>query len=266
MNCFKAMMVGLEPGQTQIQTFFATLLLLSKSLPSRKMNHFQNRSLKLKNPWLKLAARVPDESVLDVRTFIDHRVRNMIAALSLLRFAEGTATQSVESVFLASFLESREFVIPSLALEYYMRTIISHANPPSIPCYLSDATHAIFNVVLPDHHLKIGWTILEIFVDGFDKLSVEWRRTFAEGFFSLSRQPLSRSQGGVETTTQKSELEEILTWEYFHKEKQESQFTDFDFSGLDWMAMAWSLLITTKRDNTGRFNGGTWRSTVSGFR
>ena len=153
--------------------FFATLLPLSKSLPSRKMNHFQNRSLKLKNPWLKLAARVPDESVLDVRTFIDHRVRNMIAALSLLRFAEGTATQSVESVFLASFLESREFVIPSLALEYYMRTIISHANPPSIPCYLSDATHAIFNVVLPDHHLKIGWTILEIFVDGFDKLSVE---------------------------------------------------------------------------------------------
>ncbi len=45
-------------------------------------------------------------------------------------------------------------------------------------------------------------------------------------------------------TTPERELENILTWEYFHEEERESEFTDSTFSGLDWMAMAWSLQLS----------------------
>jgi len=44
--------------------------------------------------------------------------------------------------------------------------------------------------------------------------------------------------------TRESELEQILTWEYFHEEEQEREYTDSEFSGLDWMAMAWSLHLS----------------------
>ena len=236
----------LGASQTLDPNFLAILLLLSDD----DMGVFRDLSPELKNPWLKLAARVaarldiPDEPGLDIRPFPDRRVHNIIAAQSLLRYAEAESTQFTESSLLASFLESREFVISSFALEYYMRTILSYDDLPASSCYLSGALCTIFNVVLPDHRLRMGWTILEIFVDGFNRLSAEWRQTFADAFFALSRQPLPRSQGSEETTTPKSELEEILTWGYFHKEEQESQFTSLDFCGLDWMAMAWSLHLS----------------------
>ena len=41
-----------------------------------------------------------------------------------------------------------------------------------------------------------------------------------------------------------SELEEILTWDYFNEEEQKPELTDSEFSGLDWMAMAWSLHLS----------------------
>jgi hypothetical protein len=87
----------------------------------------------------------------------------------------------------------------------------------------------------------MGWTLLGIFVDGFEVLSAEWRRAFAEGFFALSRRPLLKPRGDTESGTQESELEQILTWEYFHEEEQEREWTDSEFSGMDWMAMVWSL-------------------------
>ena len=90
----------------------------------------------------------------------------------------------------------------------------------------------------------MGWTILGIFVDGFETLSVEWRRSFADGFFTLSRRPLRRPRGDTESTTLESELEQILTWEYFQEEEKEREWTDSEFSGLDWMAMAWSLHLS----------------------
>ena len=46
--------------------------------------------------------------------------------------------------------------------------------------------------------------------------------------------------------TRESELEKILTWEYFHEEEPERQWTDSEFSGLDWIAMAWSLHLSQK--------------------
>ena len=165
----------------------------------------------------------------------------MVAALSLLRHIEERATQYTESHLLASFLQSREFVISSVALEYYMKTVISYLDPSAPSCHLPTAVSAVFSFTLPDRQLWVGWTILGIFVDGFQRLSVEWRRTFAEGFFTLSRHPLPMSHKHTEPSTAESELKNIPTWEYFHKEEQESKFTDSGFSGLDWMAMAWSL-------------------------
>jgi hypothetical protein len=90
----------------------------------------------------------------------------------------------------------------------------------------------------------MGWIILGVFVDGFETLSVEWRRSFAEGFFTLSRRPMLIPRGDTESMTRESELEQILTWEYFHEEEQEPHWTDSEFSGLDWMAMAWSLHLS----------------------
>jgi len=181
----------------------------------------------------------------------DHRVRNMIAALSLLRYARGDVTHYTESLLLASFLQSRELPISSTALEYYMRTTISYSNSPQ-PCrYLSAAVSSAFNVMLPEEQLWRRWALLDIFVDGFETLSVEWRRSFAEGFFTLSRRPLLRPRGDMESSTPESELEGILTWEYFHAEEEEPELTDSLFSGLDWMAMAWSLRLSQRsRRNT----------------
>jgi len=83
-----------------------------------------------------------------------------------------------------------------------------------------------------------------MFVNGFGRLSVEWRRTFAEAFFTLLCQPLPKLRGDGETSTAENELEMILTWEYFHEKERGSEFTDSGFSGLDWMVMAWSLHLS----------------------
>ena len=64
---------------------------------------------------------------------------------------------------------------------------------------------------------------------------------FTEGFFTLSRQSLPRLRVDTESSTSFGELRAILSWEYFLEEEQEPVLTDSHFSGLDWMAMAWSL-------------------------
>jgi hypothetical protein len=229
---------------------FAILLMLSKHLSPYTIARLQKMKLKLKNPWLRLAASVvaqldiSDGSGVPIGLFYDHRVHNMIAALSLLRYTEGKVAQYTESLLLASFLESRELAISSVALEYYMKTTIPHSGPSAPSRYLFSAVPAVFNFILPEHQLWIGWKILDIFVNGFENLSAEWRRTFTEGFFTLLPKALPKLRGEMKSSTSESELERILTWEYFHEEEQEREFTDSDFSGLDWMAMAWSLHLS----------------------
>jgi len=230
--------------------FLAIVFMLSKHVPSATTEEPKNANLVLKNPWLRLAARViarldiPDGSDLPKGSFYDHRVHNMIAALSLLRYTQGTVTQYTEYLLLESFLKSRELSISSVALGYYMETTISYPDSPVPPYSLSAVVSAAFNFILPDNLLWMGWTILCIFVDGFETLSVEWRRSFAEGFFTLSRRPLLNPRGDIEPMTRESELEQILTWEYFHEEEQERERTYSEFSGLDWMVMAWSLHLS----------------------
>ena len=237
-------------GATPDPNLLAILLMLSKNLSSYKIRQLQKLDLKIKNPWLRLTARVvarldiPDEFSLPMGLCFDHRVHNMIAALSLLRYTKGNV--------LASFLQSREFAISTVALEYYLKTILSDSGPSAPSSYLVGAVHAIFNVMLADHQLRRGWPILEIFVNGFGDLSVEWRRTFAEGFFTLSRRTLPQSQRDRETNG----LENILTWEYFHAKEKEPELTNSEFSGLDWMAMAWSLHLSQRY---GRKTGGPGR-------
>jgi hypothetical protein len=240
-------------NQNPDKNFVAVLLMLSQHehLVFWAPERLQSLNLNLKNPWLRLTARVvaqldiSNDSGIFLGPFYDQRVYNMIAARSLLRYANGTVTHYTESLLLASFLVSQEFSITSFALEHYLRTILFFSDPPAPSCHLSGAVRAVFSFILPDYQLRIGWTILEIFVDGFDKLPVEWRRTFAAVFFTLSRQPLPRVlQRHPETKIQKAELKRILTWEYFHEHEHEPAFTDSEFSGLDWMAMAWSLHLS----------------------
>ena len=239
----------------------AILLMLSKHLPSDIIGELQGLNLELKNPWLKLAARVvarlkiPDGSDVPMGLFYDHRVHNMIAAMSLLRYTRRKVTQFTESRLLASFLESREHAISSISLECYMKTAISRSGPPAPSCYLSSAVHAAFNLMLPDHQLQMGWEILEVFVSGYENLPVEWRRTFAQGFFTLSRQQLPPSQGDIEANTSEKELRKIITWEYFHGKEREAQYTDTECSGLDWMAIAWSLHLSQQSGTSAQGSG-----------
>jgi hypothetical protein len=226
--------------------FFAILLVLSQH-QSEYEPSLQNLNLKLKNPWLRQVAApldIPDGSGLPLELWSDHRVFNMIAAFSLMRYTEGRVTQHTESLLLASFLQSRELSISSVALEHYMKAAVSYSGTSAPSSYLSHGVHAAFNLMLPDNQLRMGWRILETYVNGFDDLPVEWRRTFAEGFFHRSRQPQPRSQGDTETNSPERELKDILTWEYFHEEEQESEFTDSEFSGLDWLVIAWSLHLS----------------------
>jgi hypothetical protein len=230
--------------------FLAIVFMLSKRISLDTIEGLKNVNLELKNPRLRLAARVvarldiPDGQGLPMGSFYDHRINNVIAALVLLRYTQGTVTQFTEFLLLESFLESRELSISSTALRYYMQTAISYPSPPAPSYCLSAAASAAFNFILPDHLLWMGWEILDRFVDGFGVLSVEWRRAFAEGFFALSRRPLLKPRADTESTTRESELEQILTWEYFHEEEQEREWTDSQFSGLDWMMMAWSLHLS----------------------
>ena len=229
---------------------FAILIMLSKNLFIDRSKGTQGPTLRLNNPWLRLASRVdarldiPDENSIPTGLCFNHRVHNMIAALSLLRYTGGWITKYRESLLLASFLQSREFSISTVALEYYMRTILSYSGPSGPSCHLAGAVRTLYNVMLSDHQLQRGWTILEIFVNGFGDLPMEWRRTFAESFFTLSRRPLPHPQGDTKTNTPTSGLENILTWEYFHAKENEPELTDSEFSGLDWMAMAWSLHLS----------------------
>jgi len=207
----------------------------------------------LKNPWLRLAATVitrvyiPDRPPVDMISFNDRRIHNMVAALYLLPYTYGEGPDRTEALFLASLLKPWEPVISPLALKYYLRIAISYPNHLQLPYHLSSAVRAVFNHLLPDHQLQMGWPILGAFVDGFEKLSVNWRQTFAEAFFTLSHQPLPRPQGGAWANTPWGELRKMLTWECFHKEEREPRCTDSRFSGLDWMAMAWSLHLSQQR-------------------
>ena len=224
----------------------AILLMLSKDLAPSETMVPQGLSRELRNPWLRVVAQldIRDGSDLPMGLFNDHRVPNMIAALSLLRCMRRKATHYTDIGLLASFLESRELPISSLALEYYMKTAISHFYLPAPSCHLSRAVHAVFNLTFPDHQRRNGWLILEVFVNGFEGLPVEWRRAFAEGFFTLSRHALPTPRGDTETNTPERELRKILTWKYFHDKQREVEFTDSDFSGLDWIAMEWSLHLS----------------------
>ena len=238
--------------------FLAIVFILSKHVPSFKIEGLKYVNPDLKNQWLRLAARVvarldiPDGSGLPMGSFYDHRLHNMIAALSLLRYTQGTITQYTELHLLESFLESRERPISSVALEYYIKTTISYPGPVAPSYCLSTAVSAVFNFILADHPLWMGWKILDVFVGGFETLSVEWRRAFADGFFTLSRRPLLKPRGDTESVTQESELEQILTWGYFHEEEQEREWTDSEFSGMDWMAMAWSLHLSQHSGRNGK--------------
>ena len=230
----------------------AILLMLSKQMNPKARMLLQYRDLDIRNPWLMLAARaiaeldIPDGFTLPTGLSYDHRVHNMVAALSLLPYTRRNITHytNTNALLLASFLQSRDLTISYVALEYYMKTIISYSDPPAPSCHLSAAVSSAFNAMLPEEQLWERWKILHLFVDEFEALSAEWGRRFAEGFFTLSRRPLPKPRGEAESSTPKSELEAILTWEYFHGEEQELELTDSHFSGLDWMAMAWSLYLS----------------------
>ena len=243
---FRAYDDQLRIGQTPDPNILAALLLISEDLYPRQLGRFQNP--KYRNPWLTLTGRVivgldiPDGLSTVMPSFYDHKVCNMIAAQSLLRYTEGIATEYTESLLLASFLQSREVTISLLALEYYLRTIISYNGPPPPPPrYLSDAVQLVFNPDMPGDQLWMGWNILNMFVEGRDKLAFKWRQAFAAAFFTLLHRRLPRLRGDPKRNTPTDGLRTILTWEYLLEPEHEPEYLDLESNGLDWMIAAWDV-------------------------
>ena len=225
----------------------AILLLLSKDWGFEPRWRTLHPDIELKNAWLQCAADVilprslPDGPHMDMWTFHDHRVQNMLAALSLLQHVNGNDDYHLPRGIISSplFLESSEPTICCIVLCFYLDTI-----PPPPSYDLSGAIHVVFNPILPNSHLFKGWEVLRVFMSRFEHLSVGSRQTIAEAFFTLSRRPLLKGNRLKSTLSSKQELRDILTWEYFCREEHEPKLTDAEFSGLDWMMAAWPLHLS----------------------
>ena len=59
-----------------------------------------------------------------------------------------------------------------------------------------------------------------------------------------TRRPLLKGTRQKGTPGSIQEIRNILTWEYFCEEEPEHELSDAKLSGLDWMAMAWSLHLS----------------------
>ena len=247
---FRAYDNQLGVGQTPDPYFLATLLLVSRDLYPRRRVPFQDPNFR--NPWLTLTGRViagldiPEGLSTVKGSFYDHKVCNMIAAQYLFRYTQGTVPRFTESSLLASFLQSREVTISFLALECYMRTILSYNGPSQPPRYLSDAVQIVFNPVLPDDQLWIGWNIFGLFLEGRNKLTLHWRQAFARAFFTQLDRQLSRLHGNPKGTTPRDGLRKILSWQYFHESEHESEFVNEESNGLNWMVAAWDVHLSCK--------------------
>ena len=232
-------------------TIATILLLLSKHLSDNVRSQLQSLGPNLRNPWLQYAAYliaerlIPDGSCLDIMTSPDQKVHNMLGALSLLRYSEGDVYSAHDRYpSLNSFLGSTEPAICCPVL-YHHKVWSDGVVPPLVRDVLG-AFGILFNPTLPDHHLPKGWNILHKFMYRHEGLTNERPQAFVEAFFIPSHRPLLRGNTNRQNATlsSKDELEEILTWEYFCKEEEAPGWTDAEFSGLDWMAMAWSLHLS----------------------
>ena len=149
----------------------AILLLLSKDLSSGVQWQLQSLNLNLRNPWLQLAAymiansRIPNRFCMDIRASPDHRVYNMLGALSLPRyFGYGSTTHRAwcERHIWTSFIGSMEPAISFLVL-YSCMVSFDEFDLPLFSNY-HGALHLLFNPTLPDHHFPKGWKILHKFM------------------------------------------------------------------------------------------------------
>lgn len=230
----------------------AILLLLSKDLSRRVRSQLEGLDLNIRNPWLQFAACVTADVAMPNQSHPyfwpphDSKLVNMYGALFLLRFLQ-KKRQSVaiqctptESLLLTSFLQSKEPAICLVVLYHYMEMVYSSRTPPS--CYLSGALQAVFNSALPECYLLKGWGVLRGFMNHSQTFPAERQSTFAEAFFTLSRRPLLKRKGN--TRTGEPEIREVLTWKYFCEGERAPELTDEEFSGVDWMAQAWSLHLS----------------------
>ena len=229
----------LDASESSDPKIAAILLLLSKGMHIQEFRLF-GQTLRS----VVTSHDSPDGNSLDIRTCRDHRVHNMFGALSLLLCPHGATIYDIHGQFpfLTSFLEASDPAISCPVLYHYMGLFGAITSPQS--CYFSGALHIVFNPILPGHHLPRGWAILDRFLHKFDHYTVQWRQTFAEAFFGLSRQPLLKESRWKGTPGSNQEISNILTWEYFCEEEPEHEMSDAEFSGLDWMAMAWSLHLS----------------------
>ena len=217
----------------------AILLLFSKGM---HIQEFQLFGRTLRN--VATSHDSPDGNSMDIRTCCDHRVHSMFGALSLLLCPHGDTIYDIHGQFpfLTSFLGASNPAISCPVLYHYMGLFGTTTPPQS--CHFSGALHIVFNPILHHHHLPRGWGILDRFLHKFDDYPAQWRQMFAEAFFSLSCRPLLKGSRWKGTLGSNEEISNILTWEYFCEEEPELELSDAEFSGLDWMAMAWSLHLS----------------------
>ena len=226
----------LEASESSDPKIAAILLLLSKGM------HIQAFGQTLRN--VATSHDTPNGNSMNIRSCHDHRIHNMFGALSLLLCPHGATIYDIHGQFpfLSSFLEASDPAISCPVLYHYMGLFGSITPPQSYDFF--GALHNVFNPVLPSHDLPRGWVFLDRFLHKFDDYPAPLRKTFAEAFFSQSCRPLLKGSRQKGTPGSIQKISNILTWEYFCKEDPKHEMSDAEFSGLDWMAMAWSLHLS----------------------
>ena len=207
-------------------------------------------STSFKNPWWDLTIRAmfsfgtPMNANPLPCTCQNAKVLNVIAAQCLIHYMREDWNGEPELETLATFLQSREFIVVSLSLKYYCQTVMDSTFLDSDksafrqpPQYLDNAVQVTFNPRLLGHQLLQGWSLLAYLVSKWEHLPTKWRRTFADAFFAPVRREFPRRRATTLENHQLYELEGLITWKYVHDPEEGPGSGIYD--GMQWFLEIW---------------------------
>ena len=219
----------------------------------------------IKNPpkhsWWYLVAltivgnAIPDDRVPEV--WSDYRVLNLIASKQLQRIHGRSVRSSPPQQFpmVASFLQSQEFILALLALEFSI--VMIEPNPPSgganhptpaqsPPRHLPNAVRVVFNSNLSRQQILQSWVVIQALMNQWGTIPADWQRAFVTALWPLSHRPLPRLKYEPEDGAQENVLKMIITWDFVQAMQREPEFAECN--GLDWFVALWKFRRAEERE------------------
>jgi Family of unknown function (DUF6535) len=203
-----------------------------------------------KNPWWNLAMRAmfsfgtPVGSSVLPNTCQNAKIFNIVAAKCLIHYEREDWDGEPELGILELFLQSREFIITSLSLRYYIQEFMGDISLDSNGSsllqslqYLDNAVQVTFNSRLLEHQLLRGWSLLAYFMSKWEFFPSQWRRTFADAFFVPVQREFPRRRVTTLDNYPFDELEALIRWDYAHDQGEEVGSGSYD--GIDWFLAIW---------------------------